>query len=217
MTAPVTLHHNRVDLALHCLRESSDGHPLLLLHGLGEQAPAQVPDYAAAWTGAVWALDFTGHGASTIPNGGGYTAEVLMGDADAALEHIGPATVFGRGLGGYVALLIAGARPDVVRGAVIADGPGLFGGPSGPTSPVLVTVPPGVTGPPDPFAMLELSRDIRPPDYVLSFARAAMEHSDLDAPLTVSAMGQPPWLAAIVEELLLERTSVADALAAYSR
>jgi len=104
-----------------------------------------------------------------------------------------------------------------VRGAIIADGPGLFGGPSGPTSPALVTVPPGVVGPPDPFAMLELSRDIRPPDYALTFARAAVEHSDLDSPLTISAMGRPPWLAEVVEDLLLERTSVDEALAAYSR
>lgn len=217
MSATVTLRHNRVELALHCLRESGDGHPLLLLHGLGEQAPAEVPVYAASWPGAIWALDFTGHGRSTIPNGGGYTAEVLMGDADAALEHLGPATILGRGLGGYVALLVAGARHDIVRGAVITDGPGLFGGPSGPTSPVLVTVPPGVQGPPDPFVMLELSRDIRPPDYVLSFARAAIEHSSLESPITVSAMGRPPWLAAVVEDLLLERTSVEDALAGYSR
>lgn len=210
------LRHNRVELALHELR-ASDGPKLLLLHGLGEQSPTTVPTWATAWPGAVWALDFTGHGASTIPNGGGYTAEVLMGDADAALEHIGPATVIGRGLGGYVALLIAGGRADAVRGAVIADGPGLFGGPSGPTSPALVTVAPGETGPPDPFAMLELSRDVRPPDYALTFARAAIEHSDLDSPLTVSAMGRPVWLAAIVEDLLLERTSVEDALAAYAR
>jgi pimeloyl-ACP methyl ester carboxylesterase len=212
----ITLRHNRVELALHELRPAV-GAPLLLLHGLGEQSPATVPAWVEAWPGAVWALDFTGHGASTIPNGGGYTAEVLMGDADAAIEHIGPCTVLGRGLGGYVALLIAGARADAVRGAIIADGPGLFGGPSGPTSPALVTVPPGVSGPPDPFAMLELSRDIRPPDYALSFARAAMEHSDLDSPLTISAMGQPTWLAAVMEDLLLERTSVDDALAAYAR
>ncbi len=111
----VTLRHNRVELALHEVR-AADGPRLLLLHGLGEQSPASVPAWAEAWPGAVWALDFTGHGASTIPNGGGYTAVVLMGDVDAALEHLGPCTVLGRGLGGYVALLIAGARADAVRG-----------------------------------------------------------------------------------------------------
>ena len=210
------LRHNRVELALHELR-ASDGPRLLILHGLGERSPEDVPAWAASWPGAVWALDFTGHGQSTIPHGGGYTAEVLMGDVDAALEHLGPCTVLGRGLGGYVALLIAGARPDAVRGAIIADGPGLFGGPSGPTSPALVAVPPGISGPPDPFVLLELSRDVRPPDYALTFARAAVERSDLDAPLAIAAMGRPPWLAALVEDLLLERTSVEDALAGYAR
>ena len=212
----ITLRHNRIDLALHELR-AADGPNLLLLHGLGEQSPATVPTWAESWPGAVWALDFTGHGASTIPNGGGYTAEVLMGDADAALEHLGPSTVLGRGLGGYVALLIAGARADAVRGAIIADGPGLFGGPSGPTSPALVTVPPGVTGPPDPFVLLELARDVRPPDYAATFARAAAEHSDLEEPIAVVAMGRPPWLDAVVDALLLEPTSVEEALAGYSR
>ena len=33
-----TVHHSRVDLALHRLREGQ-GRPLLLLHGLGERSP----------------------------------------------------------------------------------------------------------------------------------------------------------------------------------
>ncbi|HVM52794.1 MAG TPA: alpha/beta hydrolase [Acidimicrobiales bacterium] len=217
MTRPtVMLRHNKVDLALHRLRDGAGG-PLLLLHGLGERSPASVPLQAEGWPGPAWALDFTGHGGSTIPAGGGYTAEVLMGDVDAALEHLGPATIFGRGLGAYVALLISGARAEAVRGAVLADGPGLFGGPAGPTSPQMVAVPPGVTGPPDPFAMIELSRDVRPADYATTFARAAAEHSDLDQPIAVAAIGRPPWLEAVVDALVLEPTTVEDALAGYSR
>ena len=86
-------------------------------HGLGERAPADVPRYLDAWHGPIAALDFTGHGLSTIPRGGGYTAEVLLADADAALRAVGEATVLGRGLGAYVALLLAGApsRPGVRR------------------------------------------------------------------------------------------------------
>lgn len=213
----IMLRHNKVDLALHHLRDGTGTHPLLLLHGLGERSSKTVPAQAAAWPGPVWALDFTGHGDSSIPLGGGYTAEVLMGDADAALEHLGPCTVLGRGLGAYVALLLAGARWDLVRGTVLADGPGLFGGPSGPTSPQVVTVPPGVSGPPDPFAMLELSGDVRPPDYALTFGRLAAEHSNLEQPLAIAAMGRPPWLDAVVDDLALEHTSVEDALAGYAR
>ena len=47
----------------------------------------------------VWALDFTGHGASSMPVGGGYFCELLMADVDAALAHLGPTTLYGRGLG----------------------------------------------------------------------------------------------------------------------
>ena len=134
----VTLAHNKVRLALHHLRDGADGggvRPLLHVHGLGERSPDVVPEVLASWPGQVWALDLTGHGDSSIPAGGGYSCEVLMGDADSAVAHLGPVTVYGRGLGGYVALLIAGARPELVRGAVIDDGPGLTGGGVEPGTP----------------------------------------------------------------------------------
>jgi len=215
MTA-TTLRHNKVDLALHTLADG-DGPRLLLLHGLGERSPREVAPHIE-WPGSIHALDFTGHGDSTIPQGGGYTAEILMGDVDLALEHLGPTTILGRGLGAYVALLIAGARAELVRGAIITDGPGLFGGPSGPTSPLVAEVPTStVSTTPDPFALIELSRDVRPDDYALTFARQAIETSDLESPLAVAAMGRPPWLERVVEDLVLEPTTVAAALAGYSR
>ena len=127
----VHLTHNRIDLVLHSLRES-DGPNLLLLHGLGEASPTEVPAFADDWPGAVHALDFTGHGASTLPVGGGYTAEMLMADADVAVRHLGSTTIVGRGLGAYIALLIAGARAPMVQGVVLADGPGMSGGPTMP-------------------------------------------------------------------------------------
>ena len=49
-------------------------------------------------------------------------------DVDAALAALEPQTLYGEGLGAYIALLTAGARPDRVRGAILADGPGLAGG-----------------------------------------------------------------------------------------
>ena len=100
MTATVSqLHHNTITLALHHLSgEATSGRPLLLLHGLGERSPETVPDWAASWKGQIYALDFVGHGLSGVPKGGGYSAEVLMADADVALAEIGPSTVVGRGL-----------------------------------------------------------------------------------------------------------------------
>jgi pimeloyl-ACP methyl ester carboxylesterase len=188
---------------------------LLLLHGLGEASPATVPAVAAAWTGPVHALDFTGHGESTVPAGGGYSAEILLADADAALAHLGEATVLGRGLGAYIALLLAGARAEQVHGAVLCDGPGLAGGAIQPTSQSFVILPPRPT-PPDPYALHEMSRDLRPPDYATLFVRLAVERSGLDEPVAVSAVVRPPWLAAVVDELGVVCLPAADALASFA-
>lgn len=219
MTASATtmLRHGRVDLALHRLRDG-DGHPLLLLHGLGERTPAAVPAHLAVWPGAVWGLDFTGHGDSTVPVGGGYTAERLLADASIALAHLGSATVLGRGLGAWIALLLAGARPSMVRGAVLADGPGLTGGGTEPASSFVVEIAhphePGVS--PDPFALAELVRDVRPPDYAASFVRFALDGAESAEPITVAAVARPPWLAAVAAEPGVVQASVLDALAGYA-
>lgn len=216
----VTLAHNKVSLALHHLRGPLPAgvalRPLLLLHGLGEQIPAEVPAEVAGWPGPIWGLDFTGHGASTVPVGGGYTCELLMADVDVALQHLGEATLYGRGLGAYVALLVAGARPAVVRGAILADGPGLSGGGTRPGNVAIVTVPPGEHGPPDPFALHELSRDVRPIDYAQGFAREAVRGSGLDVPLVVSAYARPEWLRAVAEEYGVETLPSARALELYA-
>ena len=209
------LRHNKIDLALHTVREG-EGTALLLLHGLGESSPAEPPPAAAHWPGPVVALDFTGHGGSTIPAGGGYTAEILLADADVALAELGTATLVGRGLGAYVALMLAGARPQQVRGAVLCDGPGLAGGAIGPTSQSFVTLAPR-QHPPDPYALFEMSRDLRPPDYATLFVRMAVESSGLDEPISVAAVVRPPWLAAVVDELGVATCSAAEALVSYAQ
>lgn len=211
-----TVRHLRVNLALHELKPGG-ARPLLLLHGLGERTPERPPEWAAPWPGSVWGLDFTGHGDSDVPEGGGYTCEVLMGDADAALTELGPSTVLGRGLGAYVALLIAGARPEMVRGAVLSDGPGLAGGGTGPSSTMLVGIDVDAVAPPDPFALFELSRDVRPADYAATFARQALTLAEVANPLTVSARWRPPWLEAVADEPGVVEASVEEALAAYGR
>lgn len=208
------LTHYRVQLAVHHLRDG-EGRTLLLLHGLGEQSPTTVPVWAESWPGPVAALDFTGHGASTVPAGGGYSAEILLGDADIALAHLGEATVVGRGLGAYIALMLAGARPQQVRGTILCDGPGLWGGASGPTSSSF-TVLPDERSAPDPYALLELSRDLRPRDYAALFARLAVEHSGLDEPITVTTIVRPPWLETVVEEVGVAEGALEQALATYA-
>ncbi|HEX9530023.1 MAG TPA: alpha/beta fold hydrolase [Acidimicrobiales bacterium] len=209
------LRHGRVELALHRLADGT-GRPLLLLHGLGERSVSEPPEWAARWAGPVLALDFTGHGSSTMPRAGGYSCEVLMGDVDTVVASEGPLTIHGRGLGAYVALLIAGARPAAVRGAILADGPGLAGGGPGPGSPRLLAVDRAAPAPPDPWALAELSLDVRPPDYATSFARQATHLSGLDSPITVAAVVRPPWLEAILDEPGVAEAPVAAALASYA-
>lgn len=208
-------------LALHHLRDG-EGRPLLLVHGLGERTPDEVPEDAAAWPGPVWGLDLSGHGRSETPVGGGYTAESLLGDVDAALAHLGPSTVLGRGLGAYVALLAAGGRPTLVCGAVLTDGCGLAGGGATPhTSSIVAPTPapvgadPGAT--PDPWALVELSSDVRPPDYAASYVHQAVAFGGLSVPIVVAARISAPWLDAVAAEPGVERAAVTEALARYAR
>lgn len=213
----VRLRHNKVELALHHLRDG-DGRPLLHLHGLAERSPAAVPDHLAAWPGPIWALDLTGHGASDPAVGAGYFCEALMGDVDTAIAHLGSVTIYGRGLGAYVGLLASGGRAEAVHGAILADGPGLAGGGPAPGSPVIVTrvdpAPPG--GTPDPWALHELTRDIRPGDYAATFARQATTRSGLDTALAAVGVNRPPWLEAVVAEPGVVECSLAEALPLFA-
>lgn len=211
----ITVTHARIELAIHELK-SGDGRPLLHLHGLGLQSPDSVPDDIASWRGPIFALDFTGHGKSQVPKGGGYTPELLMGDVDAALQHIGEATLIGRGLGAWVAFMTAAARPDVVRGAILADGPGMSGGGPAPGTPTISRIDPNAPVPPDPYALAELSKDVRPPDYALDFAHLILQHSRLPQPIAVCARSRPEWLDAVIEELGISPTSLEDALRSYA-
>ena len=146
-----------------------------------------------------------------------------MADVDAALAHLGPGTGVGRGLGAYVALLIAGARPGLVIGAVLCDGPGLSGGGPAPHSPSVIAPTADAvaaatieSGLPDPFAMVELARDVRPEDYATTYARQSLQFSGLDAPLTVAAVVRPPWLTAVTAETGVVAEPIAEALARYA-
>jgi pimeloyl-ACP methyl ester carboxylesterase len=163
----------------------------------------------------VYALDFTGHGDSTVPRAGGYTPETLIGDVDAAIEHLGQVTLVGRGLGAYIALLTAGARADAVRGAILCDGPGIGGGGPVPGTPTVVRVDPNAPVPPDPFALAELSKDVRPPDYAVDFTRLA--HSNSRSPFAIVAHARPEWLEAVTDEIGAVSTSLAAALRSYAR
>ncbi len=207
--------HHHVDLAIHELRAGT-GRPLLTLHALGARTPSVEPVWTASWPGPVLGLDFTGHGASTVPVGGGYSAELLMGDVDTALGELGPCTILGHGLGAYIALLIAGARPRLVRGAILADGSGLSGGVPGPSSSLVVESLPHQGVAPDPWARFELSRDPRPADYAVSYVRQAVILSGLPSPIAVCARWRPGWLGAVADDPAVLDVTLAEGLAAFA-
>ena len=180
--------HGRVTLALHELARK-DGPSLLLLHGLYGSSDnwGETP---ATWPGAVYALDFTGHGRSDWLSGGAYYPELLVGDADAALVHIGQAALVGAGIGAYVALLVAGARPDLVPAAMLLPGAGLDGAGALPDFAREIFFPPQILRPPtahDPFVDA-LDAFVRPVDYVETFARAAQRLLLLE-----DGQPRPPW------------------------
>lgn len=209
--------HNKVSLALHTLRVGS-GTPLLLLHGLGEHSPSTVPEVATRWPGPIYALDFTGHGQSSVPAGGGYSCEILLADVDIALRYLGGACLLGRGIGSYIALLAAGARPELVHGAVLTDGPGLAGGAthiSAVTEIATVGDRSGQT--PDPWALIELSRDARPANYASTFARLSVTGPNNIDPIAVCCVVRPPWIEAINEEPgVMTGLSAEEALESYA-
>ncbi|MEU8569087.1 alpha/beta hydrolase [Streptomyces pathocidini] len=105
-------------------REDETSPGVLLLHGLMGRA--------AHWAGtARWlsashravALDQRGHGQSGKPEGGPYTREAYVADAEAVVEQLGlaPVTLVGHSMGALTAWQLAARRPDLVRALVICD------------------------------------------------------------------------------------------------
>jgi pimeloyl-ACP methyl ester carboxylesterase len=182
------LPHGRIEIALHRIRDGAGagegGPPLLLLHALGSSSRAWRRD-PPRWPGPVYALDFAGHGASDPVHGGGYYPEYFLGDADHALAALGDrAVVAGRGIGAYVALLLAGARADRVPAALLLPGDGLAGAGSSPgferwevlsldawEERITIEAERFEAGT-DPMASLA-DHEYRPDDYVADFANAA--------------------------------------------
>ena len=191
--AVIELRHGRVSIALHPLRQA-EGPALLCLHALGGSG-WDFAEAAPLWPGPVYALDFSGHGASGPLRGGGYHPEILAGDADAALSHVGPACLVGAGIGAYVALLLAGGRADAVPAALLLPGAGLSGGGAAPDHASDTIERWDRLGAPLPGcdpAVRRLERDLRPPDYAEAFAREARQLF-----LAEGDFPRPPWWEAV--------------------
>jgi len=114
--------------------------------------------------------------------------------------------------------LLSGARPTLVRGAVLLDGPGLAGGSIHATSNTEINdIGERAGTAPDPWALIELSRDARPPTYTTTFARLAANGSGIDEPIAVACKVTPPWVEAIAAEPgVITDISMQDALDMYA-
>jgi pimeloyl-ACP methyl ester carboxylesterase len=101
------------------------GTPVVVLHGFLEQGAAW--DAVAGRLGRrVVAPDQRGHGRSGhVGTGAGYPFWDYVGDLDGLVEHLGGVVdLVGHSMGGTVAALFAGARPESVRRLVLVEGLG---------------------------------------------------------------------------------------------
>src|SRR5712691_7910162 len=106
------------------VEEHGEGEPLLLIEGLGQSMWAwreQVPVFARRYR--TIAFDTRGTGRSPVPDEP-YGIDELADDAADILDGR-PAQVVGLSMGGYVALTLALAQPELVRSlALVATGAG---------------------------------------------------------------------------------------------
>ncbi len=199
------LHNGRVAIDLLPL-SAGEGEPLLLLHALGGRTTDWDEEAIAAWPGPVHGLDFAGHGRSGWSTGG-YYPEFYLADADLALQALGDrATLAGAGVGAYVALLLAGARPNAIRAALLMPGLGLAGGGDAPNyddrliksiadyddqvESDALSYAPGT----DPIVST-CQHDLRPVDYVSAYAAAA--GSIFLSGVVGSEIEEPSWWKAV--------------------
>ncbi len=108
----------------------------------------------------------------------------------------------------------AGGRPKLVQGTILLDGRGLAGGGTVPRA-IDVRGAPDQRTALDPFALIELAEDLRPPDYAASFAKIAREASGLDTPISVCTGAEAAWIEAVLEDPGAKRCELNEALSRY--
>ena len=112
------------DLELHVLEWSTEGVPLILLHGHGNEAHLWddfIPSVSEHYR--VLAVDQRGHGDSGWDDEGRYDAETMADDLEALLDHfeIDRFVLIGFSMGGRVSMAFAGRHPERLAGLVLVD------------------------------------------------------------------------------------------------
>lgn len=116
------------ELRLHLYEWQGSSAPLICLHGWGDSGETYqfVIDHLAAQRSCI-APDMRGFGRSQWPQDGYWFADYLA-DLDALLEQLSPGEpvdLVGHSMGGNIALLYAGIRPERVRRLIDLEGFGL--------------------------------------------------------------------------------------------
>ncbi|MFN8511491.1 MAG: alpha/beta hydrolase [Thermomicrobiales bacterium] len=148
MTAPAPLERDiqANGLRLHYLDWGGAGPPIVLLHGLRDQAHEWDP-LAPALTplGRVLALDQRGHGENDTPPGG-YAPDDFAADLAAFCDALAldRPVIIGHSLGGRVAYHFAVAYPERLRALVLID---IGAGSSPETIPAVVAFIEATAGP----------------------------------------------------------------------
>jgi pimeloyl-ACP methyl ester carboxylesterase len=127
--------------------DAGNGQPaIVLVHGIACNRAFMAPQATfLSATRRVVAVDLRGHGDSDAPRQR-YTIQALANDVGWLCEQleVERPVVVGHSLGGLVALELAAARPDLIRGAVLIDSVLLAGGDREDTVAGLVA---GIRGP----------------------------------------------------------------------
>lgn len=111
------------NIRIHYTRTGGNKPPVILLHGLMTNG--------LCWTGLARALeheydvimpDARGHGLSGVPDHG-YRYDDLASDVAGLIDVLGlPAPVLvGHSMGGMTAAVVAGRKPNLLRGVILAD------------------------------------------------------------------------------------------------
>ncbi|WP_181686877.1 alpha/beta fold hydrolase [Halorhabdus salina] len=121
-----TVRVNSIDV--HYVRTGGDGPPVVLAHGVYEDALCRKPLLEELTDYDVIAYDARGHGRSSAPETG-YEMDDRVTDLVGVLEalEIDTATLLGHSMGGDTVAATAAAHPDRVQALVLVDPAGMLG------------------------------------------------------------------------------------------
>src|SRR5438105_2243335 len=199
-------------LAVHYLDEGAGARTVLFVHGFPFRASMwepQIPVVVEAGRRAV-ALDLPGFGGSDVPaDRSAYSIDGYADVVAALVDHLGLGRVVlvGLSMGGYIALAVAGRRPDVLAGLVLAD------------TRADPDTPAGRQARSDQQAVVEERGDVTPlVDGLLDRVLAEASPGRLEAAARLGAMMRSTapvaWIGAL--EAMKQRPDRTDGLAAIS-